>query len=227
MYTSARNFADYLGIRLPLICYNGAMIRTWEGEVLVHTPLDLGVARRLLDIFRQRDMYVQSYVGDELLIRDQDNRNFIEYSRFFGIQGRAVGNSLYEPETAPTKLLAKSAGIEHSHEIIEELSELFGDELYVTSSNSDFVEMMNPRANKGECLAKVAELLGVPLANVMALGDGENDIEMIKRAGVGIATANARESVRLAADEVAPSNDDCGVAWALEKYILRKTAQDF
>jgi hydroxymethylpyrimidine pyrophosphatase-like HAD family hydrolase len=58
------------------------------------------------------------------------------------------------------------------------------------------------------------------MENVLAIGDGENDAEMISRAGVGLATANARDNVKKIADGIAPSNDDCGVAWAIGKYIL-------
>jgi hydroxymethylpyrimidine pyrophosphatase-like HAD family hydrolase len=105
---------------------------------------------------------------------------------------------------------------------MREMSEIFGDRLYVTTSNADFVEMMNPEAGKGKCLRRLADILDVDMETVMALGDGDNDAEMIKMAGIGVAMANARNSAKLAADVIAPSNDECGVAWAIEKFVLGK-----
>jgi hydroxymethylpyrimidine pyrophosphatase-like HAD family hydrolase len=103
---------------------------------------------------------------------------------------------------------------------MKELAGMFPGRVYVTSSNEDFIEMMNPGANKGRCLRMLSESCGVPLENVMALGDGDNDAEMVGTAGLGIAVANARESVKKTARFVAPSNEECGVAWAIEEYVL-------
>ncbi|MDR1508732.1 MAG: Cof-type HAD-IIB family hydrolase [Synergistaceae bacterium] len=221
MYKSALAFAERLGIReVPLICYNGSIIRRTNGETLSHVRLDMDVARGLLDIFRERGIYVQSYIDDELYVRDFDDQKYIYYYSNFGTAGKSIGDGLYAPETPPTKLLAMTSGLDASRDLMRELSEIFGDRLYVTTSNADFVEMMNPEASKGKCLRKLADILGVSMENVMALGDGDNDAEMIKMAGIGVAMANARNSAKLAADVIAPSNDECGVAWAIEKYVL-------
>ena len=67
----------------------------------------------------------------------------------------------------------------------------------------------------------LSESCGVPLENIMALGHGDNDAEMVETAGLGIAVANARESVKKAAGVVAPSNEECGVAWAIDEYVLK------
>jgi Cof subfamily protein (haloacid dehalogenase superfamily) len=223
MYSSARKFAETLGITdVPLICYNGSMIRGMDGVTALHLKLDMETARGLLALFRERGIYVQSYIDDELYIKDPDDDDFVNYTRHFGMLGRPVGDALYEPLTEPTKLLAKTAGIEASHALIRELSGRFGKKLYITSSNEDFVEMMNPEAGKGRCLAKLAEMLSIPMKNVMAMGDGENDAGMIRAAGAGAAMANGRESALAAADWTAPSNDECGAALAIEHFILNR-----
>jgi hydroxymethylpyrimidine pyrophosphatase-like HAD family hydrolase len=104
---------------------------------------------------------------------------------------------------------------------MKKLSDMFQGRVYVTSSNEDFIEMMNPEANKARCLRMLSESCGVPLKNIMALGDGDNDAEMVGAAGLGIAVANARESVKKTARLIAPSNEECGVAWAIEEYVLK------
>ena len=71
-----------------------------------------------------------------------------------------------------------------------------------------------------EALARVAEILGIPREETIAIGDGENDISMLRWAGLGIAMANAPENVKAAADVIAPACDEDGAAWAMEKYLL-------
>ncbi|MDR0653385.1 MAG: Cof-type HAD-IIB family hydrolase [Synergistaceae bacterium] len=222
MYHSARGFAEELGAaQFPIICYNGSMIAKPDGEELFHLKLDMDVALGLLAVFRERNMYVQSYIDDRLYIKEGGAEQYQYYNKYFGVTGTAVGDGIYTPARRPTKLLSKTNGIGDSHRLIEELSGMFPGRVYVTSSNEDFIEMMNPEANKAKCLRLLSESCGVPLENVMALGDGDNDAEMVGAAGLGIAVSNARESVKKAARFVAPSNEECGVAWAIEEYVLK------
>ena len=221
MYSSAADFARKLGLgNTPIICYNGAMIRRETGETPLHLKLDLGVAREILAIVRERDLYVQSYIDDMIYVKDISDSNFIYYRTHFGIAGKAAGDTVFDPQIPPTKLLLRTSGLEASRALIKEFSERFAGRVYVTSSNEDFVEIMTCGADKGRCLKVLADTLGVPMENVMALGDGDNDVEMIKRAGIGIAMANARPETKSSAREIAPANDECGAAWAIEKYVL-------
>lgn len=222
MFASASRFAAEIGIDIPLICYNGAMVRRPDGDMLSHRPLDLEAARALLAIFKDRGTYVQAYIDDVLYVKDAGDTNFQNYLRHFRIDGCVIGDALYRPETPPTKLLAMTGGLEHSKRLADELHQRFGEQVYVTSSNADFVEMMNPLVDKGRSLALLAESLGVPMEQVMTLGDGENDVEMVSRAGCGIAMANARLRLKEAASVVGPTNDECGVAWAVEQFALRQ-----
>jgi Cof subfamily protein (haloacid dehalogenase superfamily) len=222
MYHSARLFAEELGVaRFPLICYNGSMIAKPDGEELFHLKLDMDVALGLLAFFRDRDMYIQSYIDDRLYVKEGDAAQYQYYNKYFGVTGTAVGDDLYTPTKRPTKLLSKTDGIEDSRRLMEEISGMFPGRVYVTTSNEDFIEMMNPEANKARCLRMLSESCGVPLENVMALGDGDNDAEMVGTAGLGIAVANARESAKKAARVIAPSNEECGAAWAIEEYVLK------
>ena len=221
MYNSAAEFARLLGLgNTPVICYNGAMIRSEAGDTPMHLKLDLGVAREMLAIFKERGLYVQSYIDDQLYVKDTEDFNYVNYEKHFGISGKPLGDDIFEPKTAPTKLLVKTEGFEASRELMREFSEKFAGRAYVTSSNVNFVEMMNPGADKGKCLRKLADVLGVAMENVMALGDGDNDVEMLEAAGLGIAMGNARDETKAVAQDIAPSNDECGVAWAIEKYVL-------
>lgn len=92
-------------------------------------------------------------------------------------------------------------------------------ELSCSSSTPNNVEINVAGTNKGKALAQLCDHLGVDCARSLGAGDGLNDLELVRCAGVGVAMANAVEEVRAAADWIAPSNDDDGVAAALAKFI--------
>ena len=82
-----------------------------------------------------------------------------------------------------------------------------------------FIEMVHPSVNKAESLRRVCELYGVAREDVMAIGDGGNDAEMIRWAGTGVAMGNARDSVKEAADVIAPPNTEDGAAQIIEAAL--------
>ncbi len=92
--------------------------------------------------------------------------------------------------------------------------------IVATTSNARLFEFNSPGAHKGAALAKLAAHLGFGIENVMALGDGLNDLTMVRDAGFGVAVANAVPEVLAAAKFVAPSNEDDGVAEAIGRFVL-------
>ena len=93
-------------------------------------------------------------------------------------------------------------------------------DLSVTSSLGNNLEINHIEATKGKGLEALAVHLGLSPEQTMAFGDGENDIPMLLAAGCGVAMGNASEEVRAAADLVKLSNDEEGVAYSIEKYVL-------
>jgi hydroxymethylpyrimidine pyrophosphatase-like HAD family hydrolase len=101
-----------------------------------------------------------------------------------------------------------------------ELQECFGDRLSVFKSAPEFIEMISPSVSKGEAVAWLVGQLGVDLRQVLAIGDGENDVEMLQLAGIGVAVANAMPATKAAADVCVAANDESGVAEALRRFVL-------
>lgn len=104
--------------------------------------------------------------------------------------------------------------------IEKELSEIPG--LIVTSSMPNNIEINAEGATKGGALLWLAEYLGVEREAVMAFGDGSNDISMLKAAGTGVAMENGVQAAKEAADVIACSNDEDGVAKMIEQLVLGK-----
>jgi Cof subfamily protein (haloacid dehalogenase superfamily) len=98
--------------------------------------------------------------------------------------------------------------------VIEEI----GDKLNVFRSEPFFLEIMPKNIDKAYSLGKLLEKLGLTKDEMIACGDGFNDLSMIKYAGVGVAMANAQEVVKEAADYVTLSNDEDGIVHVIEKY---------
>jgi hypothetical protein len=81
------------------------------------------------------------------------------------------------------------------------------------------LEITNNTADKGKGLARLSDFLHIPIAETIAIGDTENDIAILKAAGLGIAMGNATEAVKAVAGDITLSNDESGVAAALKKYF--------
>src|SRR5690606_13290051 len=122
----------------------------------------------------------------------------------------------------PTKLLVVADDGRHAQAIWERLEAAVGNRLQVTRSKARFVEMTRKGVSKGTALEDVAAYYQVPLSRMMAIGDGFNDLDMIRAAGLGVAVANSPAEVRDAADRVTESNEDDGVAIAIERWVLEQ-----
>lgn len=103
--------------------------------------------------------------------------------------------------------------------LLKELPERF-ENLAVSSSVSNNVEINQAHANKGEALAALAVHLGLPEDGTLSFGDGLNDISMLQSAGVGVAMANAAAECKEVADWVTLSNDEDGVAVGINKFCF-------
>src|SRR5947208_1537207 len=93
----------------------------------------------------------------------------------------------------------------------------FGHALYVTQTSSQLLELLHPEVSKGAALRRIAHMLGVARDEVIAFGDSHNDLDMLEFAGVGVAMGNASAEVKALADLITDSNEDDGIATALER----------
>jgi HAD superfamily hydrolase (TIGR01484 family) len=88
----------------------------------------------------------------------------------------------------------------------------------------DTLEILPANSGKAVALKVLLKQLGISAEETLAIGDGENDIEMIKLVGVGVAVGNATQSLKDVANHVVASNDDDGVAEAVERFVLKESA---
>lgn len=226
MYCSALQFHQTLGLSLPLMAYQGAMIKDpFTQTVYRHWPVPKDIANRLLDDFEEPErkhlLSIHFYIDDQLYVRELTPETQ-EYAQRSGVEPIAVGDLRNVLHRDPTKILALS----HNTDVITYLLTSFRQqytpaELYFTKSVSTFFEAANPNVNKGVAVQFLAEeMLGLTSANVMAIGDNFNDVEMIQYSGIGIAMGNAPEDVQAYANWVTDDVEADGVATAIERFLL-------
>lgn len=113
-------------------------------------------------------------------------------------------------------IFANSEEVKAARKRLEEL------DVVISGSIGSNLEMNAPGVHKGEGLLILGKLLGIEREEIMACGDGGNDLEMIKTAGLGVAMDNATDEVKAAADYITCSNEEDGVAKAIEKFVLNE-----
>ena len=218
MYCSMQPYAQKLGLDVPLISYNGALVKgALSGKVYVNSPLKLQTALDLLDYVKQNGHYVQVYIGDKLYVKEEN-----EYSRMYakisGIQAIAVGEEIYHIKEAPNKLLLMTT--EGTFEATwKDIEEKFKGCIDATSSKDNYLELMEPGVNKWQAVSRLAESFGIKAEEIMCIGDSNNDLSMIKNAGIGVAVANAKPQVQQQAKMITASNDNDGVGIAIENIL--------
>lgn len=220
MFCSAAQYARQLELDVPLITYNGAMIKSClSEEVLYHQPIDNDLALQVLDLFREQGWHIQCYINDTLYVEELNDKAR-KYERLSGVKAYPLGDRLYSITDDPTKLLSIAApdDIQAIWRVVEER---FPGKLYIAQSKPHYLEMAHPAVNKGQALAFLADRLKISQNEVMAVGDSINDLDMIEYAGWGVAMGNAHERVKALAQAVTLGNDEDGVAEAIIKYALK------
>ena len=216
--------ADALGVDCSIIAYNGGMARRSEADgraVVFHRPLQARYGRALIDYCRGRHL-LNFYHDDKLYA--QSTPELRRFAEFYTSQTGAVYSFVDDlarfTDLEPTKLILVTDPPRRD-ELYEELVVKWGDEMTAVKTNPEYLEFLNRETDKGVALRALGDALGLSMSEIMALGDGDNDAQMLGVAGLGIAMANASElskrSARLVSDL---TNDECAVAAALDRYVL-------
>lgn len=225
MFRAAVPFAHELHLDLPLIAYQGALIKTTEtGEVLRAVELGAKQCYPVLRFLAKNHLHANLYIDDELYIAEM-NEVAARYASFSQVPVHVVGELGSFEFTHATKIVAIGNPL-HLHEVIEPQAKvLFGGSLTINTSRPHFLEFGHLEATKSSALAFLAKRLGIGREEILAIGDGANDLDMIEYAGVGVAMGNADDRLKAVADYITTSNEDEGVAKVIERFCLAANTQ--
>ncbi|MDX2099241.1 MAG: Cof-type HAD-IIB family hydrolase [Leptolyngbyaceae cyanobacterium bins.59] len=226
MYRSALRFHEAIRSDLPLMSYQGALIKDpVDQKIYRHWPVLIPTALQLLNHFEQGELRqllsVHFYINDQLYVREITPETRI-YAERSGVEAIAVGDLRQVLTDEPTKVLALSDDVDLIDRLFGNLRKQYTPaELYLTKSVATFFEATNPEVNKGTAVRYLAEeMLGLRAEQVMTVGDNFNDLEMLQYAGIGVAMGEAPEDVKAQANWVAPGVEEDGVVAAIEKFLL-------
>lgn len=223
-YCSARPYALRLGMDLPMICYNGALVREAASPTaLVNRPMASGVASEMAAFFQDAGLYFKVYAEDILHVcAPTDETRY--FSRVYGVPTREVGDLAEALATgavvAPSMMVVRAPREEDVPVLREELLMRWAGWIDAFCPTRHGLDIVSAGTSKGEALKRLAAAWGIEAAAVMAVGNGGNDLDMLMWAGLGVAVANASEELLSRADRVVPDNNHEGVAEAIERFIL-------
>lgn len=220
MYKAALPVAKALGVDVPIITYNGALIKTVGGEVLYSSFLDPELVCRVVDFCRDRGWYLQTYSKDELYYAEYDE-NAKAYEASQKIQGHAVGwDGLKQHTDEVCKVLSVSSCAAETDARIAELRAAFGDVIAPVRSNANYAEIINAGVSKAAGIRNLASRLAIAIEDTMAIGDADNDLPMLKAAGKAIAMGNAVPAVKAVCDYETTDCEADGFAAAIYRYVI-------
>jgi hypothetical protein len=215
MATSALRFARELRLTDPIVGYQGALIRAMPerddgrlGRLLLHRPLGVSATREVIEWTRSIGLDPHINHLERFVIRSDDPRAE-DYSAFLG--GRAVvTDDLVAWVRRPVSKVISVSETPIDHAVLDVARERFAGRADVTISHPRFLEFIQPGVSKGAAVRWLARRAGVPLEQVLAVGDQFNDLEMIAAAGHGAAMPHAPAPVRAAARYIAGPLDGRG-----------------
>lgn len=233
-FCSGRQAADieYIASSIGLndaiiISLNGSFVMQKSGEIAINEKIPNGSTKECLNIFNRYDVAFSCFCGNVLI-----NNKVPEYEKDLSFWNKE--------RRERRKLVTHLYGYYHINKYMQEGINKF---VYVDLENQDLLqkiknemsciqgidvtsswqsnfEIMPKGINKGFALKKLINKLNIEKSNVLAFGDNDNDIELLKTAGYGVAMGNANDTLKNIADFITLSNDNDGVAYFLNHYVL-------
>ena len=220
MYCAALPVAAQLGVHVPIIAYNGALIKSSAGEVINAQYMDSAIVLKLIKFFEERGWHLQSYSGDVLYVPKRDD-GVKFYETMLNVTATEVGwDGMRERIADVPKLLSVSATPEETNEKLSAVEKNFGGQIEITRSAPRFCEFMYLGVSKASAIKILAQKLGVANDEILTIGDSDNDLPMLTEVGTGVAMGNAVPAVKAACSIVTDTCENDGFAKAVYDYVL-------
>ncbi|MDG5472698.1 Cof-type HAD-IIB family hydrolase [Jeotgalibacillus sp. ET6] len=203
-----------------ILAFNGAkIINAKTEEEFFSSTLSPETAHKLYDISKRENIGIHTYVGDSIVTENQNPFSDIE-SDITGLPVNVVDDfkkAVTEP-VVKMLMLADEEVLVHKEEKLQ--AEMAG-QFSIMRSKPYFLEFTEEGVTKGTSIKQLADKLDIQQEEIIAVGDSYNDLSMIEYAGLGVAMGNAPQDIKDAADFVADTNMNDGVAKVVEEFLLK------
>ena len=210
--------AEYGGY---ILAFNGGrVINCKTQEVVYNKTLEISMVKELEDLAKKFGTNIMTYEGDYIYTLNANEPYVKEEQRIIKLPVKQM-ESMAAKLTGPVNKCLMTAEPAYLEQVEQQIKEIVGDRIGVYRSQPFFLELVPQNIDKAESLASLLQKLHFTREDLIACGDGYNDLSMIRYAGLGVAMENGEEGVKKYADYIAPSNDEDGIAYVLEKFIFR------
>ena len=214
-----RMLIDTLGITTPVAAFNGGAIASPALEILELRSIAGDVAREIVAFLDAQRVGVWVFTGEEWLTRDLGGAHVSHETITVQQRPHAVENFDAVIDQAG-KIVGVSDDFARLEAIEGEARTRFAARATAVRSQRYYLDFVAPGVDKGSAVCELAKTIGVPLSDIVTLGDMENDVPMFRQAGFSIAMGNANDAVKAEARETTLTNDEDGFAAAVERFIL-------
>ncbi len=213
-----RYFIEELGLDGPIITYNGAMIvDAVTGEILSEQGMQGQDAEQVLRLGLERDTTIIAWSGNGLFV-NTINDHVDSYKKMSGVEPVVFSDIAALAARGITKIIWIDT-IDRIEAWKKGIKGIVNDSVTYCTSQPHFLEFFSSSVSKAAALEFIGRRLGIRREEMIAIGDGYNDLSMIEYAGLGVAMGNAADGVKAKADYVTASNDENGVAKVIYKFI--------
>jgi Cof subfamily protein (haloacid dehalogenase superfamily) len=215
---------DPLKMTEPVAGFNGGVITKPDLTTIVRENfLPRAMVEKVIQIILDHKLDVWLYSGHDWYVRDMNAPHVAreQWTVKFAPNVRQNFDGLLEN-------IAKVVGVSDDLDAVKncekDAQDACGDQASAARSQPYYLDVTNPKANKGEVVLAFSELANIPVDQIATIGDMPNDVLMFKKSGVSIAMGNASDEVQKSATYVTASNEKEGFALAMEKYVLPQAA---
>lgn len=218
--TSLLQELDLVNDRDFVITYNGSMIQqTGNGAILAEFSMSYEDLERVAKYAEAHGLHYHAIDHEAIYVPTEDIGYYSQYES--ELTGMPIAQVSLQ-DIPSDKTFTKMMYIEQPELLapfVENLPKELTDHYTLLRSAPFYLEVLHPKASKGQAVATLAAHLGFEQSQVMCIGDNENDLDMIEYAGIGVAMGNAVDSVKSVANHITATNDEHGVALAIEQFI--------
>lgn len=209
-------FYEYGGY---VFAYNGGkIVNKKTGEVVFNQTLPKDMVQPVCEYVKDKDVAILTYQGDDIITEKPDDIYVQKEVMITHMNIRKVDDFASEM-TFPINKFLITGEPSYLETLVEEMAEKFSPRLNIFRSEPFFIEVVTQGIDKALSLSKLMEMFGLSKENLVACGDGHNDVTMIDYAGMGVAMENACDEVKRVSNFITKSNDEDGVAYAIDKFF--------